>query len=269
MLQSNKKIIPIIFALSAMANAKIYIPVGTTINQLIGKPLEIAWDIHDTLCQKNKGEVAGIALSHLPTVLGNVRTIKKDIKKIKSENEFAAGELYVAHFEKNNKQKVAQFIEKISNAYKPTSGIISLLDELSQRGYTHRLASNIGKKHLTILNHKMVNRYKCNLFGYMNGGVIIDYGIDGQNTNLITKGPVYCALKPKPRNDLYQVYNKKYNPDAQKIIIFIDDKIKNIQAATDNGWVGIHFTSIKQLRQDLIELGLLPKNSSVTKRRGK
>ncbi len=111
-----------------MANAKIYVPVGTTINELTRKPVEIAW-IFMTLMSKNKGEVAGIALSHLPTILGNVRTIKKDIKKIKSENEFAAGELYVAHFEKKNKQKVAQFIEKISNAYKPTSGIISLLDE--------------------------------------------------------------------------------------------------------------------------------------------
>lgn len=264
--QSNKIIAVITLLLTSIVQSKIYTPHTQTLKELTTKPVEFAWDIHDTLCQKNKGEVAKITVTHLPTVLGNVRTIKKEIKKIKSEHEFAAGELYVAHFEKNNKQKIAQFIEKISNAYKPTNGIMQLIDELSQKGYTHRLASNIGKKHLAILDSKLRTRYTCNLFSYMNGGVIIDYGVDADKTNTVTKTAPYYVQKPKPCHDLYHMYNKAYNPESQKVIIFIDDKIQNIQAATQNGWIGIHFTSVKQLRADLIELGLLPKNLSVRKR---
>lgn len=256
MLKINK-IVLCVLTLSNCMYAKISFPPGITTQDLKNKKIEFAWDIHETLCQKNKGEIAGITLTHLPTIIGNIGMVRSDIKKIKKENEYAAGEAYAEHFRKKNKPKIAQFIEKIANAYKPTKGIVPLLHELSSKGYTHRLASNIGKKHLAILNNRLIQKFKCPLFGHMNGGTIIDYGLPIHAVRSITKEPLSYAKQPKPHNDLYKTYNQTYNGDNSKIIIFIDDKIKNIEAANRNGWIGIHFTTTKKLRIDLQELGIL------------
>lgn len=237
--------------------AKVYLPTGITLQNLNPKQVEFAWDIHDTLCKKNKGESAGITISYLPTLFTNIGTIRSGIKKIKKEHEFASGEAYAEHFKKNKKQNIAQFIERISNAYRPTHGMEQLLKELSDRGYTHRLASNIGKRNLTILNTRLENIYKSKLFSYINGGTIIDYGLPPDPSILTIKGQLNYAKKPKPDHELYQLHTQSFNPHNTKIIVFIDDKVKNIEEANKHGWIGIHFTTVKKLKADLKMLGII------------
>lgn len=60
-------------------------------------------------------------------------------------------------------------------------------------------------------------------------------------------------VKPDPR--LYRVFCERYSlsPD---MCVFIDDSEPNIVAARKFGMNGIHFTDPKQLRKDLIALGL-------------
>ena len=52
------------------------------------------------------------------------------------------------------------------------------------------------------------------------------------------------------------MHNKKFNPNGTKTFIFVDDKLENVKAARDSGWIGIQFKNVKQLRANLIELGI-------------
>ncbi len=45
--------------------------------------------------------------------------------------------------------------------------------------------------------------------------------------------------------------------------IFIDDVDKNVTAANEVGFTGIHFKSIEQLREDLVQMGLIKKEKII------
>jgi len=60
--------------------------------------------------------------------------------------------------------------------------------------------------------------------------------------------------KPEPR--IYQLILDRYNIDPHKSI-FIDDSINNVKAAAEFGIHAIHFKSSEQLKEELVELGVL------------
>lgn len=61
-------------------------------------------------------------------------------------------------------------------------------------------------------------------------------------------------LKPEPQ--FYQRALHKLGTDPAKTL-FIDDREENVQGAADAGLIGLRFTSLEKLRQDLIQFGLL------------
>jgi 2-haloacid dehalogenase len=63
-------------------------------------------------------------------------------------------------------------------------------------------------------------------------------------------------IKPDPR--LYQTLLERYDIDPETAI-FIDDNKANVDAAEALGIHGIHFHAPRQLRDELIALGFLPK----------
>jgi 2-haloacid dehalogenase len=60
----------------------------------------------------------------------------------------------------------------------------------------------------------------------------------------------------KPFPEFYHCLLNRYQVDASKAL-FIDDNFRNIQAAEAIGIPSIHFTSSKQLQQELVERGIL------------
>lgn len=236
----------------------IYWPINVTSADLSKKKIEFAWDIHETLARKKKSECAKITLRYCSTLLKNARLLRTGIKQIAKKEEYIAAEAYAYYFEQQNHEKIAHYIKEVANAYKPIRGINNLIKELSEKGYTHRIASNIGRAYLPIIIDRFADQYHNSLFGYMNGGTIVDYGIPDQTTSFkgIT-GTVYCAAECKPKHALFKLHNQHYNADNGTIIIFIDDKQKNVEAASHNGWIGIKFSSVRKLRSDLKMLGIL------------
>lgn len=241
-----------------MKKTHIYWPINVSTADLSHKKIEFAWDIHETLARKKKSECAAITLRYWPTLIKNARSLRMGIKKIAKKEEYIAAEAYAYYFEQHNHEKLARYIKEVANAYRPIKGINTLIKELSEKGYTHRLASNIGCSYLPIIVERFTDHYHNSLFDYMNGGTIVDYGIPNQTTEIKgLTGTIYCATECKPKSALFQLHNQHYNPDNGTIIIFIDDKLKNVEAASHNGWIGIKFSSVKRLRADLSMLGLL------------
>ena len=59
----------------------------------------------------------------------------------------------------------------------------------------------------------------------------------------------------KPFAKIYEITLERYNITPQKAV-FIDDNVDNVEAAIQLGIKGIHFTSAKQLKDDLTTLGV-------------
>lgn len=60
----------------------------------------------------------------------------------------------------------------------------------------------------------------------------------------------------KPFKKIYQIILNKFNLSAEKTI-FIDDNLRNINAAKEEGIYSIHFQNPDQLRSELIQLNIL------------
>lgn len=61
--------------------------------------------------------------------------------------------------------------------------------------------------------------------------------------------------KRKPDPDFYMDVSKFLKVDPTSCI-FIDDRIKNVDAALDAGFMGIQFKNVESLRKDLTHLGI-------------
>ena len=59
----------------------------------------------------------------------------------------------------------------------------------------------------------------------------------------------------KPEPEIYHLLLDRLRV-APEEVLFLDDKLENIEAARNLGIVGLQFSTIEQLRQDLISSGL-------------
>lgn len=62
------------------------------------------------------------------------------------------------------------------------------------------------------------------------------------------------VIKPDPA--IYDLLLERFGLSAGRTV-FIDDRLENVEAARTAGLAGIHFRSASQLRDDLVELGVL------------
>ena len=60
----------------------------------------------------------------------------------------------------------------------------------------------------------------------------------------------------KPDKQFFIDYQNAYNA-AHMNVIFIDDKLKNVEASEQIGMIGIQFQNPEQLRSELVKCGIL------------
>lgn len=121
----------------------------------------------------------------------------------------------------------------ILNAQKLRPGSLELLDDLSHRGYTLHLFSNIGVELCSHLQNQLPS-----LFSYFK---VIH----------VTK-PLY-QYQAKPSREAFEQYLSSHN-QSKKQIIFIDNNYANISQAKQYSMIGILFSTIQQVRSDLNQL---------------
>ncbi len=218
--------------------------------------IEFAWDIHDVLMQPNKGKMAKAIVKHggSSAIALGFRLLGDKINYAFTQEVGQAEQLFRDIKQAMKNSGTAQTCYPVLNAYDPVlaeaslkvaaqlspiPGMSELITELHIRGYTQRVCSNIGTQEFVRLKKK-----HRTLFEKFDGGKTVSYSADGTPS---TK---------KPEINYFIEYQNMYNPDRSKTIIFIDDKIENVIAAEQAGFVAILFISAVQLRADLKRLGV-------------
>jgi FMN phosphatase YigB (HAD superfamily) len=213
----------------------------------------IAFDIHDVLVQKSAWDMAGAAWNELG-IIGVAHTLRPDV-------------LYYIYTTRNQDQEWQDMLLRtaeqfpslkrfrkaffaVDNQRTPIPGMPSLVKNLDEKGYQLYVLSNIhpgsyygwhskeldeaGKPEISTqgLKDKLPE-----IFSHFKGAQVVEPG----------------AKKPNPQ--AFSNFIKTFNHDHAKHIIFIDDRLKNVEASIKNGVdVGILFESPEQLKEDLNKL---------------
>jgi hypothetical protein len=250
-----------------LLNATIYLPQGITKESVQNMPKEIAWDIHNVLAEKDGGAKAGAILGDIfPIIFSKLsgNAAWKEVDQLGKKEKDISGEAYVRIFTRHGELSLARMAEKAANAYKPRKGMEKLVQDIDNAGITQRLASNIGPICFANLDAKFKSK-NCYLFDKMQPGLLINYESFGpyQGTAVANTYHHLCTTN-KPHAPYFAAFNALFNPNNDKIIIFVDDKLDIVQAAVAAGMIGIHF-DIKQkdlvntLRNQLVSLGVFTK----------
>lgn len=218
--------------------------------------IEFAYDGHDTLIKRNTFEMASILAKKAPLKLSKIATLYTyeyiryyltnsigptlkllwDIRALLKREPGATGQEYKTIIDAYDKT-LWTIAQEMAAAYDPIAGMQELLEELHQRGYTQRIATNMSAQ-----DYENLVKKHPQLFKYLDGGLTVD----------ATQQPI--IRKPLP--EYFEHYDHSYNADHAKKIIFIDDNILNVNAAQAHGMIGILFKSTEQLRRDLKALGI-------------
>ncbi len=136
--------------------------------------------------------------------------------------------------------KLAHLFHNSELSYNNKDGVLELLNALKARGYTqHYVASNIGENHYDHLKPKFPEIFNDNMVQ------------DGLTVNA-WESPI---LK-KPDHMYFRRLQKKFNPNKDKVLVFVDDKQENVDAANKCGIIGILTKDVKYLVEQFNAEGL-------------
>jgi len=202
------------------------------------------WDLHDVILEKSlvswflscmrfkrKREV----IRHL-----NKKTIKILflflLERFKLTKKQMVSEELIKEAQTTNNDALIELTMLVCSSYNPIKKTVAVMQDLSQLGYTHHLGSNIGKTVYDDCTTKFPTIF--NLFQ----GMTIPF----ESENKIIK---------KPNPHFFYAHLQKHNIQPEHVI-FIDDKLANVQAAQSVGMHGIHFKNARQLRKELHSLNI-------------
>ena len=287
------------FSLAAVpcAQAKYYLPANLTLAQVQASTDRImAWDIHEVLVNVAKAKRIFYGILGVPLVGTHATTaafstmlapltghstashkVWQEIHALPKERAYSS-DAYYNVCRKHGLTKLANFTDQMGLLYEPTPGMQKVVEAIHSRGIPQRIASNIGPRAYQALTHKMSTR-RCTTFTFMQPGVVTDYNYLATDTDKVystqmarpaglTHGAFtdhLLSIETKPHAQFYDLFMNHYRKSIPgTIVIFIDDKLENVLAATRSGMVGIHFDrskgvkhAVHQLIRDLCELNIL------------
>lgn len=157
----------------------------------------------------------------------------------------------------------ASRIHNVVNSHTPSKDMIAIINVLKKRGYKIYMASNISPKALETMRAK-----EPEVIG------LFDAIYTAHNKKMYEDGVYAHEVKPHPAfYKGFRAFIQDVSPaDAQKTIIFVDDKQKNIDGAlkADKNLIGIRFDSIKEFKRELRKRGIIRKirRNGVTSKNG-
>ncbi len=195
---------------------------------------EIFWDIHKVIIQKSKSDMLQ-TLWQTPNKLAILSHIfnwglLKDLYAISKTD--SSGGAYVERLREED-ERLADFAMNMANSQVLLDGMEDLILDLADKGYTMYVASNIGSLVFDRLKQKYPHIFNENV---IKNGKTVDFQSD--------------KLLEKPDSQFF-VELAQLRDENKPYAIFIDDKQENVDAANNNGFIGILFKNSEQLVQEL------------------
>jgi putative hydrolase of the HAD superfamily len=205
------------------------------------------WDLHDVILQKSLWSWFMICV-RFNRKKELIRKLDKKTMKIMltfllercklTKKQMVSEELIKAAQEADNDALIELTI-KACSSYAPIKKTVTIMQELSELGYTHHLGSNIGKTVFDDCSDKFAS-----IFGMFKEATIPF--ISSESGKIIKK----------PNLEFFYAHATKHALKAYQLI-FIDDKIANVHAAQSAGMHAIHFKNARDLRKQLVEYKIL------------
>ncbi len=205
----------------------------------------ILWDLHGVVFTRKLSAFMSVIwnynrkleiLQHLNTpllkLMGNflLQILHFTPQEVTSEE-------FIVTARKANNYALVELATQIGSAYYPIESSIKIIKELNKLGYQQNIGSNIGSTIYEIFKEK----YPA-IFKYFH------------HAHIVRHYPGKKIIK-KPNKEYFITYITNYNIKAEQVI-FIDDKLANVQAAQSIGMHTIHFKNPYQLRTALQNLGI-------------
>lgn len=206
------------------------------------------WDLHDVILQKSLWGWFMICIRFNRKKELIKKLDKKTIKimftflleRLKLTKKQMVSEELIKAAQAAGNDALIELTIKACSSYAPIHKTVTIMKELSQRGYTHHLGSNIGKTVFDDCTEKFSSIFS------MFQEVTIPF-------ETISSGKII----KKPHPDFFNTHIAKHNLRPEQFI-FIDDKIANVHAAQLVGMHAIHFKNARDLRKQLVKKRLLP-----------
>ena len=198
------------------------------------------WDLHEVILEKNRRNWVTLCIQfnrkwELIRKL-NTKSIKIfltfALERMKIIKKQMVSEELIEAARTNNNEALIELITAVCSAYRPISGTIQIMNELSALGYKHHLGSNIGK---TVFDNCLIKYPQ--IFTMFES-----YAIPFNKTE--------TDIIKKPHPEFFLAHIQKHNLPAENFI-FIDDRPANILAAQSVGMHAIQFKNAEQLRKKL------------------
>lgn len=213
------------------------------------------WDFDDTLAAPSYLEFA----SHLLTAKGAQlilyslagllvdNYITQTMRPVKS----VTAESYAAAFQDTD-PALAAFFLTMGSSINPIPGMENLVEQLKESGYSHYIATN---KELMLFEKVYQKPSLQRIFAAIPQALVV---CKQQCT------PSNPAIKTseygKPNQNFFAAFDNAFNDG--KMRLFIDDKDKNVIAASkNNNWISIQFKNYEQLIDILAILSIVKKVS--------
>jgi FMN phosphatase YigB (HAD superfamily) len=211
------------------------------------KPI-ILWDIHNVLISRSGviptfwnypdwwNTVKNSSFGLIIDLMG--LTTKHLVSGISSEQ-------FIQKARVHNNPYLEKLIIQLTNAQQPILGMKKITDELYERGCEQHIASNIGKTPFLALIDPQQFPHLVPIFEHMD-----------LEKSLVVSDDNGFVKKPDPQ--FFKIYLEKNNIDPKtEPIIFIDDNVKNIEAAQGVGIDAILFKNPEQVRTELQKRNIL------------
>jgi FMN phosphatase YigB (HAD superfamily) len=203
------------------------------------------WDLHDVILEKSMWNWFVTCANFKRKEELVSRLDKKTLKimfiflceKLKLTKKQMVSEELIKAAQESNNDALIDLIMQVCTSYSPIKKTVSIMEELTQLGYTHHLGSNIGKTVFDDCATKFPTIFN----------VFKEVTIPFEHSKKIVK-------KPHPQFFYAHIEKHTLQPDQ---IIFIDDKLTNVQAAQSVGMHAIHFKNARQLRKELVKHNIL------------
>ncbi|HSC25547.1 MAG TPA: HAD-IA family hydrolase [Candidatus Babeliales bacterium] len=204
------------------------------------------WDLHDVILTKSMWSWFIICIRFKRKKELISRLDKKTIsiifqfllERLPLIRKQTVSEELIKAAQKKNNNALIELVVDVCSSYVPIKKTVTLMQELSSLGYVHHLGSNIGK---TVFNDS-VKKFPT-IFSLFK-----EYTIPFESIN--------ATIVKKPYPEFFYAHIEKNNLEPHQII-FIDDKLANVQAAQSLGIHAIHFKNAKQLRKELAKNNII------------